>query len=59
MHKPATTVEKSSEKQPQPRTEATREKEFNEAVDRIYRRYGTDLSAFTRDVQKELQKRAG
>jgi len=44
---------------PEPRTEARREKEFSEAVDRIYRRYGSDLSAFTRDVQKELQKRTG
>jgi hypothetical protein len=49
----------SQENTPEPRTEERREKEFSEAVDRIYRRYGSDLSAFTRDVQKELQKRSG
>ena len=33
------------------------EKEFNKAVERIYRKYGTDLSAFRRDVQSQLAKR--
>jgi hypothetical protein len=32
--------------------------EFDEAVDRVYRKYGSDLAAFVRDVQKELQKQA-
>jgi hypothetical protein len=30
-----------------------REKEFRDAVERVYRRYGRDLSAFFRDVKKE------
>jgi hypothetical protein len=36
-----------------------REKEFQEALNRIYRKYGNNLSAFLRDVQreKELVKR--
>ena len=32
--------------------------DFDEAVDRVYRKYGPDLAAFVRDVQKEIQKRA-
>jgi hypothetical protein len=30
-----------------------REKEFREAVERVYRKYGRNLSAFLRDIQKE------
>ena len=45
---------------PQPR-EADRkradERELNDAVARIYRRYGTDLSSFQRDVEGELSRR--
>ena len=40
-----------------PDREKAREREFLEAVARIYRRYGTDLSAFRRDVESELAKR--
>jgi hypothetical protein len=36
------------------KTANTRDTEFDEAVERIYRHYGSDLSAFYRDVQKEL-----
>jgi len=32
--------------------------DFDEAVDRVYQKYGSDLAAFVRDVQKELQKKA-
>jgi hypothetical protein len=37
-----------------------REREFREAVERVYRKYGRNLSAFSRDIQKEneLQKKA-
>jgi hypothetical protein len=39
-----------------------REKELREAVERVYRRYGNNLTAFYRDAhresQKELEKRA-
>jgi hypothetical protein len=31
---------------------SAREREFNEAVERVYRRYGNDLSAFYRDVRR-------
>jgi hypothetical protein len=31
---------------------SAREREFNEAVERVYRRYGSDLSAFYRDVRR-------
>jgi hypothetical protein len=37
--------------------EKVRERELLEAVARIYRRYGSDLSAFKRDVEIELTKR--
>jgi hypothetical protein len=32
--------------------------DFDEAVDRVYQKYGPDLAAFVRDVQKEVQKKA-
>jgi len=43
-----------------PKSAQEREREFSEAVERVYRKYGNDLSAFLRDVQreKELVKRA-
>lgn len=33
-----------------------REKELREAVERVYRRYGTNLRAFYRDAHREAQK---
>jgi hypothetical protein len=33
-----------------------REKELREAVERVYRRYGTDLKTFYRDAHREAQK---
>ena len=30
------------------------EKDFSEAVNRVYEKYGTDLSAFYRDVKKSI-----
>jgi hypothetical protein len=35
----------------------TRDEEFREAAERVYRLYGSDLSAFYRDAQRELTKR--
>jgi hypothetical protein len=32
--------------------------EFEEAVDRVYQKYGSNLAEFVRDVQKELQKKS-
>lgn len=37
--------------------ERLREREFVEAVRRVYRKYGTDLSAFRRDIESDLAKR--
>lgn len=36
-------------------TKEKRKKEFHEAVERVYRRYGNDLSAFLRNVQRERE----
>jgi len=33
-----------------------RERELREAVERVYRRYGTNLAAFYRDAHREVQK---
>jgi hypothetical protein len=30
--------------------------EFGLAIDRVYRKYGTDISAFARDVRRDIQK---
>jgi hypothetical protein len=32
--------------------------EFDQAVERVYRTYGNDLSAFARDVQRDMKKNA-
>jgi len=47
------TKEKEEKGTPQ-KTVNTRDNEFKEAAERVYRHYGTDLSAFYRDIQKEL-----
>lgn len=46
--------------QPQPKSAQEREREFSEAVERVYRKYGSNLAAFLRDVlkEKELVKKA-
>jgi len=50
--------EHESTPQKKPVSASTREQEFNEAVERVYRKYGNNLSAFYRDAQKEqLEKR--
>ena len=36
-------------------TAERRRKEFNEAVERVYRIYGNDLSAFLRNIQREKE----
>jgi hypothetical protein len=50
-----------SEKQAEttPPKGSTRDKELIEAAERVYRKYGSDLSAFYRHAQKEreLEKR--
>ncbi len=32
--------------------------DFDEAVDRVYQKYGSDLESFVRDVKKELQRKS-
>jgi hypothetical protein len=34
---------------------STRDKEFRDAVDRVYRKYGHNLDEFLRDVQKDKE----
>jgi hypothetical protein len=34
----------------------TGDKKFDEAVERVHRKYGSDLSAFVRDVQRDVEK---
>jgi hypothetical protein len=34
----------------------TRDKEFDEAVERVYQKYGPDLDAFVRDFQRDSLK---
>jgi hypothetical protein len=50
--------ERTQEMQEQEKPVNSSEKELEEAVDRVYRRYGPDLSNFVRDVQRDIQKRA-
>jgi hypothetical protein len=35
-------------------TESIDDRDINAAVDRVYRKYGTDLHAFLRDIREEL-----
>jgi len=48
--------EKQQEAERQDAFENTRDKELSEAFERVYRRYGSDLSAFHRDVQREQRE---
>lgn len=47
------------ENTPPKKTASTRDQELREAAERVYRQYGSDLSAFYRRAQKEraLEKR--
>jgi hypothetical protein len=48
--------ENERENTPQSKTVNTGDREFDEAVERVYRKYGSDLPAFVRDVQRDIQK---
>jgi hypothetical protein len=50
--------ERRKEMQDQEKPIHSPETELEEAVDRVYRQYGPDLSNFVRDVQRDIQKRA-
>lgn len=55
-----TTVERRIKNVPENKPPSKREGALREAAARVYRRYGNDLTAFRRDIQreKELEKRA-
>jgi hypothetical protein len=57
MKKPSEKAKEQDRSQQQPEKPNTREKEFSEAIERVYRHYGNNLTAFFRDAQKELVKR--
>ena len=65
MNRPATESQNENQQQDtsQRKPASTREREFNEAVERVYRKYGNDLSAFYRDVRRaqrdQLVRRSG
>lgn len=44
-------------KRTSPSAKELREKEFLDAVERVYRRYQGDILAFYKDVQSDVQKR--
>jgi hypothetical protein len=58
MSNPAT-EHQQEDATPKSAREKERENEFREAVNRVYKKYGNNLSAFLRDIQKqkELVKR--
>lgn len=63
MASPAVNLSRDSRPRPTPaqsKSAQEREKEFSEAVERVYRKYGSNLAAFLRDVlkEKELVKKA-
>lgn len=51
----AATAQKPKVGVPKMETHRRREREFREALERVYRKYGRDLSAFLRDIQKEKE----
>jgi hypothetical protein len=51
------TIERRPASQIKPTVKRT--KELRDAAERVYRRYGTDLAAFRKDIQRELGKREG
>jgi hypothetical protein len=50
------TAERTTNTENETRPSNKREAELREAVERVYRRYGTNLSAFYRDAHRESQK---
>jgi hypothetical protein len=48
-------AENQLENKTPPKSLREREKEFSEAVERVYHKYGNNLSAFLRDIQKDKE----
>jgi hypothetical protein len=60
MHKRAEKDHSAEQENTSPqKPPSTRDRELNEAAERVYRQYGNDLSAFYRNAQREkaLEKR--
>jgi hypothetical protein len=51
-------VAERPESTPENKSASKRERALREAVDRVYRKYGTNLTAFYRDAHREAQKDA-
>lgn len=51
-----TTTQRPTGKAERPKPLSKREKELRDAVDRVHRRYGTNLTAFYRDAHREAQR---
>lgn len=43
------------QKNPPQKSAREREREFSEAVERVYQKYGNNLSAFLRDILKDKE----
>jgi hypothetical protein len=52
------TVERTRQSVADPKPLSKREKELREKVDRIYRKYGTNLTAFYKDAHRDAQRDA-
>ncbi len=48
------TEDRAEQEQP---VSTTLDQELREAAERVYRHYGSDLGAFRRDVEKDMEKR--
>lgn len=52
----AQTAQRPTESTERANPSSRQEKELRDAVERVYRRYGTNLTAFYRDAHREAQK---
>lgn len=52
----AQTAERATKNTEELKPLSKRERELRDAVERVYRRYGSDLNAFYRDAHREAQK---
>lgn len=53
---PAQAIERNAENVPESKPLSKRDQELREAVERVYRRYGTNLTEFYRDAHREAQR---
>jgi len=50
------TIARKTNNAPESKPSSKRERELREAVERVYRKYGTNLTAFYRDAHREAQR---